>query len=116
MIALTIVLGIAALVTAYSVGITQTWAGTAATSAVVLLLVVAALPSAWWLFDSLAGWATAAALWAGCTALYHALLHVPAPVVTDQRRQTPVVELRRRHVIGWQMGRYQVGIAVGVTA
>ncbi len=111
MITLTIILGIVALWGAYSAGLTQTWVGTAAASAVVLLLAVAAIPSAWWLFDSVGGWVTALALWAGATAFYHCLLCDAAPVVTDRRRQTPMIELKRRHVIGWSVGRYQVAFA-----
>lgn len=116
MIALTIIIGILALIAAYSAGLTQTWVGTSAVSAVVLLLAVAAIPGAWWLFDSVGGWVTALALWVGCSTFYYRLLCAPLPIVTDQRRQTPAVELRRRHVIGWSFGRYQVGLAVGVTA
>lgn len=116
MIVLTIILGVTALLGAYAAGLMQTWIGTAATSAIVLLLVIAALPSAWWLFDDAAGWVTTLALWAITTALYHTLFHESAPMVTGQRRSTPIVELKRRHVVGWQVGRYSVGVAVGVTA
>lgn len=116
MITLTIVLGITALLGAYAAGLTQTWLGTAATSAVVLLLAAAAIPGAWWLFDSVGGWVTALSLWAIVTTFYHRLLCEALPMVTDSRRQTPLFELKRRHVIGWSFGRYQVGFAVGVTA
>lgn len=116
MIALTIIIGILALVAAYSAGLTQTWVGTSAVSAVVLLLAVAAIPGAWWLFDSVGGWVTALALWAIVTTFYHRLLCEALPIAADRRRQTPVVELKRRHVIGWSFGRYQIGLAVGVSA
>ena len=111
MIALTIIIGILALVAAYSAGLTQTWVGTSAVSAVVLMLAVAAIPGAWWLLDSVGGWVTALALWAIVTTFYHRLLGEAGPGGADRRRQTPVVELKRRHVIGWAFGRYQVGIA-----
>lgn len=116
MIIATIILGVIALLGAYAAGITQTWTGTAAASAFVLLLVISALPSTWWLFDSATGWFTALALWSIMTVIYHNLLSEAAPTTADHRRSTPAIELKRRHVVGWQFGRYTIGIAVGVTA
>lgn len=116
MIIITILLGIMALMGAYAAGITQSWLGTAATSAIVLLMAVAAIPGAWWLFDDAVGYACTMALWVASTAFYHRLLCAPLPMRTDRRRQTPTIELKRRHVIGWSFGRYQVGVAVGVSA
>ncbi len=116
MIALTIIVGVAALVAAHSAGLTQTWVGTSAVSAVVLMLAIAAIPGAWWLFDGVGGWVTALALWAIVTTFYHRLLCEAAPIVMDRRRQTPVVELRKPHVVHWRIGRYAFGVAVGVTA
>lgn len=116
MIALTIILGVAMLLCARAVDLTQTWIGTAAASAVILLLVMAALPSAWWLFDDLIGWVTSLALWAITTVLYYALLHDPAPAHVAQRRSTPIIELRQPRIIHFQIGRYAFGFAMAVTA
>ena len=93
MIALTIIISILALVAAHCAGLTQTWLGTSAVSAVVLMLAVAAIPGAWWLFDSLGGWVTTLAIWGLATTFYHKLLCEAAPMRTDSRRQTPVVVL-----------------------
>ena len=116
MITLTIILGVAMLLCARAVDLTQTWVGTASVSAIILLLVMAALPSAWWLFDDIIGWMTVLALWAITTALYHTLLHDPVPLRADQRRSTPIIELRQPRIIHWQIGRYAFGFAMGVTA
>lgn len=116
MLLLTITLGITLVICAHAVSITDTWLGTSAVAAVVMLLTITALPDCHWLLQSGAGWLTTALLWAIVTTFYHRLLCEALPVVADRRRQTPVVELKSRHVIGWSVGRYQVGIAVGVTA
>lgn len=115
MLLLTITLGITLVICAHAVGITDTWLGTSAATAVVMLLTIATLPDCQWLLQSAGGWLTTALLWAIVTTFYHKLLCDALPVVTDRRRQTPMVELKRRHVIGWQFGRYSVGVAVGVS-
>lgn len=108
MITLTIILGITALLGAYAAGLTQTWVGTSATSAIVLLLAIAALPDCHWLLQSAGGWLATALLWAMLTTFYHRLL-------ADARRQAPMIVGRRSGFV-WSMGRYTVGVAVGVTA
>lgn len=105
MIIATIIIGITALLTARAAGITGTWVGTGAVTAVVLFLVISALPQAHWLFDNL--W-LCAVLWIIATTFYHRLL-------ADARRQTPV-NVGCRSGMVWQCGRYTVVIAVGVTA
>lgn len=105
MIIATILISIIALTTAKSVGITSTWLGTGAVTALMLYMIITALPQAQWLFDSL--W-LCAVLWAMLTTFYHRLL-------ADQRRCTPTNAARRTGMV-WQFGRYQVGVAVGVTA
>ena len=116
MLALTIALGITLMICARAVAITDTWLGTSAAAAVVLLLCIAALPDCQWLLQSGAGLAITTLLWSIVTTFYHRLLCESAPMRTDSRRQTPTIELKRRHVIGWQFGRFQVGFAVGVAS
>lgn len=105
MIIITVIIGIIALLAARASGLTDTWLGTGAIAALILYMLIAALPQAQWLFDSL--W-LCAVLWAMLTTFYHRLL-------ADARRQTPVVAGRRSGFV-WQLGRYTVGVAVGVTA
>ena len=105
MIIVTVIIGIIALLAARAAGLTDTWLGTGAVAALILYMLIAALPQAQWLFDSL--W-LCVLLWAMLTTFYHRLL-------ADARRQTPVVVGRRSGFV-WQLGRYTVGIAVGVTA
>ena len=105
MIIATIIIGIIALLAARAAGITDTWLGTGAVAALILYMVVAALPQAQWLFDNL--W-LCAVLWAALTTFYHRLL-------ADARRQAPMIVGRRSGFV-WSMGRYTVGVAVGVTA
>lgn len=105
MIIITVIIGIIALLAARAAGLTDTWLGTGAIAALILYMLIAALPQAQWLFDSL--W-LCALLWFALTTFYHRLL-------ADARRQSPVVVGRRSGFV-WQLGRYQVGVAVGVTA
>jgi len=105
MIIITIIIGIIALLAARAAGITDTWLGTGAVAALILYMLIAALPQAQWLLDSL--WLVAI-MWAMLTTFYHRLL-------ADARRQTPAVVGRRSGFV-WQLGRYTVGVAVGVTA
>jgi hypothetical protein len=105
MIIITIIIGIIALLGARAAGITDTWLGTGAVTAALLYLIIAAVPYLHCLFDSL--W-LCLMLWAILTTFYHRLL-------ADARRQTPVVVGRRSGFV-WQLGRYTVGVAVGVTA
>lgn len=105
MITATIIISIIALTAAKAAGITSTWLGTGAVTALILYMVIAALPGAQWMFDSL--W-LCVVIWAGLTTFYHRLL-------ADVRRQTPV-NVGRRSFFLWSFGRYQVGVAVGVTA
>ena len=105
MIIATIIIGIIALLAARAAGILDTWLGTGAVTALVLFLAISALPQAQWLFDNL--W-LCAALWAIVTTFYHRLL-------SDALRSTPVIVGRRSGFV-WSMGRYTVGVAVGVTA
>ena len=105
MIILTIISGTIALLAAHAAGITGTWLGTGAVKALILYLLIAALPQAQWLFDNL--W-LCAALWAIATTFYHRLL-------SESRRQTPVIVGRRSGFV-WTLGRYTVGVAVGVSA
>lgn len=105
MIIITIIIGIIALLVARAAGITDTWLGTGVVAAFILYMLIAALPQAQWLFDSL--WLVAI-MWAMLTTFYHRLL-------ADARRQTPAVVGRRSGFV-WQLGRYTVGVAVGVTA
>lgn len=105
MIIVTIIIGIIALLAARAAGIAGTWLGTSAVTALVLFLAISALPQAQWLFDSL--W-LCAVLWGVLTTFYHRLL-------ADARRQTPM-HVGRRSGFVWTMGRYTVGVAVGVTA
>lgn len=105
MIIATIIIGIIALLAARAAGITGTWLGTGAVTAVVLFLAISALPQAQWLFDNL--W-LCAALWAIATTFYHRLL-------ADARRQTPTNAGQRTGIV-WQVGRYRLAFAMAVTA
>lgn len=105
MIIITVIIGIIALLAARAACLTDTWLGTGAVAAIILYMLIAALPQAQWLFDSL--WLVAI-MWAALTTFYHRLL-------ADARRQTPVVVGRRSGFV-WSFGRVTVGIAVGVTA
>lgn len=105
MIIITVIIGIIALLAARASGLTGTWLGTGAVAAIILYMLITALPQAQWLFDSL--WLVAI-MWAALTTFYHRLL-------ADARRQSPM-HVGRRSGFVWQLGRYQVGIAVGVTA
>lgn len=105
MIIITVIIGIIALLAARAAGLTDSWLGTGAVTALILYMLIAALPQAQWLFDNL--W-LCAALWAIATTFYHRLL-------SESRRQTPVVVGRRSGFV-WTLGRYTVGVAVGVTA
>lgn len=101
----TILLGIIALSIAKAVGIMEWWIGTGSVTAIVLLLLIAALPQAHWLFDTPL---LTLAMWAALTTFYHRLL-------ADKRRCAPMRAGRRSGVV-WSFGRVTVGIAVGVTA
>jgi hypothetical protein len=105
MIIITIIIGIIALLVARASGLTDTWLGTGAIAALILYMLIAALPQAQWLFDSL--WLVAI-MWAMLTTFYHRLL-------ADKRRCAPMRAGRRSGVV-WSFGRVTVGIAVGVTA
>jgi len=105
MIIITVIIGIIALLSARAAGLTDSWLGTGAVAALILYMIIAALPQAQWLFDTL--W-LCAVLWAILTTFYHRLL-------ADARRQTPVVVGRRSGFV-WSFGRVTVGVAVGVTA
>lgn len=105
MIIITIIIGIIALLAAREAGITSTWLGTGAVTAILLYLIIAAVPYLHCLFDSL--WLVAI-LWAILTTFYHRLL-------ADARRQSPM-HVGRRSGFVWTLGRYTVGVAVGVTA
>ena len=105
MIIITVIIGIVALLAARAVGITGTWLGTGAVTAAMLYMLIAAVPYLHCLFDSL--WLVAI-MWIALTTFYHRLL-------ADARRQSPVVVGRRSGFV-WTMGRYTVGVAVGVTA
>ena len=105
MIIITVIIGIIALLAARASGLTDTWLGTGAIAALILYMLIAALPQAQWLFDSL--WLVAI-MWAMLTTFYHRLL-------ADKRRCAPMRAGRRSGVV-WSFGRVTVGIAVGVTA
>lgn len=105
MIIITIIISIIALLAARASGLTDTWLGTGAIAALILYMLIAALPQAQWLFDSL--WLVAI-MWAMLTTFYHRLL-------ADKRRCAPMRAGRRSGVV-WSFGRVTVGIAVGVTA
>jgi len=105
MIIATIVIGIIALLAARAVGITDTWLGTGAVTAILLYLIIAAVPYLHCLFDGL--WLVAI-IWVVLTTFYHRLL-------SDARRQSPM-HVGRRSGFVWTLGRYTVGVAVGVTA
>jgi len=105
MIIITVIIGIIALLAARAAGITATWLGTGAVTLAMLYLIIAAVPYLHCLFDSL--W-LCALLWVVLTTFYHRLL-------ADARRQSPM-HVGRRSGFVWTLGRYQVGIAVGVTA
>lgn len=105
MLIITIVISIVALTAAKAAGITSTWLGTGAVSALMLYMIIAALPQAQWLFDSL--W-LCVVFWVAMTTFYHRLL-------ADQRRRAPI-NIGRRTGMVWQFGRYSVGVAVGVMA
>ncbi len=105
MIIVTVIIGIIALLAARTAGITDSWLGTGAVAALILYMLIAALPQAQWLLDSL--WLVAI-MWAMLTTFYHRLL-------SDKRRQSPVVVGRRTGFV-WSFGRVTVGVAVGVTA
>jgi len=104
-IALTIIISIIALLSARGAGLTATWLGTGSVTAFVLLFIMTAVPQCAVLFDSL--WIVAL-IWFGATTFYHRIL-------TDARRQTPL-RVGRRSGFVWTVGRYTVGVAVGVTA
>lgn len=105
MIIVTIIIGIIALLAARAAGIAGTWLGTGAVTALILYMVISALPQAQWLFDNL--W-LCVALWAIATTFYHRLL-------ADKRRQTPVIVGQRTGIV-WQVGRYRLAFAMAVTA
>lgn len=105
MIIIAIIIGIIALLAARAAGITDTWLGTGAVAALILYMLIASLPQAHWLFDTPL---LTLAMWAMLTTFYHRLL-------ADDRRQSPVVAGRRSGFV-WTLGRYTVGIAVGVRA
>lgn len=105
MIIFTIIIGAIALITAHAVGITETRLGTAAITAIVLLLAITALPQCYWLFDSLAGWLTTLVLWAGATLFYHRIL-------TDGRRSTPINADLRRAIVDIHIGGRRLAIAI----
>lgn len=104
-IALTIIISVAALVSARAAGLTATWLGTGSVTALVLFFIMSAVPQCAVLFDSL--WLVVP-VWAGTTTAYHRIL-------TGKRRHAPMRAGRRSGIV-WSFGRYTVGIAVGVTA
>lgn len=108
MIIFTIIIGATALLAGHAAGLTTTKIGTAAITAIVLLLAISALPECHWLFDSAAGWLTTLTLWLATSHYYHRLL-------TDQRRSTPVVNRQTpaigRRLIIWQFGRQRLAFA-----
>ena len=71
MIIITVIIGIIALLAARAAGITSTWLGTGAVTAVLLYLIIAAVPYLHCLFDSL--WLVAI-IWVVLTTFYHRLL------------------------------------------
>ncbi len=105
MIIITVIIGIIALLAARASGLTDTWLGTGAIAALILYMLIAALPQAHWLFDTPL---LTLAMWAALTTFYHRLL-------ADKRRCAPMRAGRRSGFV-WTMGRYTVGVAVGVTA
>ena len=105
MIIITVIIGIIALLSARAAGLTDTWLGTGAVAALILYMLIAALPVAQWLFDSL--W-LCAVLWGVLTTFYHRLL-------ADKRRCAPM-RVGRRSGFVWSFGRVTVGVAVGVAA
>lgn len=106
MILSSLIIGVIALVGAYSAGLTRTWVGTGAATGIVLYLCVVALPSCHFLFDSMAGLAIILAMWAIYTTFIHRIL-------SDARRCSSVVAGRR--ALMWQWGRFTFGVAVGVS-
>jgi hypothetical protein len=84
MIIITVIIGIIALLAARASGLTDTWLGTGAIAALILYMLIAALPQAQWLFDSL--WLVAI-MWAMLTTFYHRCL----PTNADARRCASVV-------------------------
>lgn len=108
MIIFTIIIGITALLAGHAAGLTETKLGTAAITAIILLLAISALPQCYWLFDSGVGWLTTLVLWLVTSHCYHRLL-------TDTRRSTPVVNRQTsgcgRRLIIWQFGRQRLAFA-----
>lgn len=108
MIILTIIIGATMLLAGHAAGLTETKTGTAAITAIVLLLAISALPDCYWLFDSAAGWLTTLTLWLTTSHYYHRLF-------TDLRRSTPVVNRQTptigRRLIIWQFGRQRLALA-----
>ncbi len=108
MIVLTLIIGIIALVGAHMAGLTTTWLGTGAATAIVLMLCISALPACHFLFDSNAGLAVVLGIWLTYTTVLHRLL-------ADGHRSSPIAAEHRRAFV-WQWGRYTVGVAMGVSA
>lgn len=108
MIILTIIIGATMLLAGHAAGLTATKIGTAAITAIVLLLAISALPECHWLFDSAGGWLTTLALWLTTSHYYHRLF-------ADIRRTTPVVNrptpVVGRRLIIWQFGRQRLALA-----
>lgn len=115
MIIITIIIGVTALLAGHAAGLTETKIGTAAITAIILLLAISALPECYWLFDSAAGWLTTLIIWLTTSHYYHRLF-------ADLRRSTPVVNRstpigrRRSSVVGrrlivWQFGRQRLAFA-----
>lgn len=107
-IAATIILGAIALLMARFAGLTGTWIGTGSITAVITFLVILAVPSAHFLFDSAWGFGVAALCWLVATSFYHRLL-------TDNCRQSPII-VGQRAAIAVQWGRHYMAFAVGVSA
>lgn len=107
-IAVTIILGAIALLTAQAAGLTGTWIGTGSITAVIIFLVILAVPSAHFLFDSVWGFGVASLCWLVTTSFYHRLL-------TGKRRPSAIVAGQRAG-FAWQWGRHYMAVVVGVTA